>query len=533
MEPIDYSGAFANIQSPAQAFTQGLQGGVALQQVQAEQAQQQAAFAQKQQMQADLAALSANPTPQAIAAASLKYPQLSEQFKRSLDMLTPEQQKAKIAAAAPVHAAALSGEYGVAAKQLREHADALQNSGNDQEAQQTRAMADLVEQHPETATVTTGMLLASAMGPDKYAASFKDIGAETRATAAEPTELRKKAADAGTAEADLTAKNLSIVAQKAGALAKPGVKPEQAATMFRSLAAQGVIPKADLQGYIDGIPTDPTALPDYLRQVQASGMKADDQMKFTTPDANSQLQSETTKRGQDITANTAAARLKFDKDQADAADAPDNTPDNEKKLWVHQYVAGNGSVPRSAPASVRNHIGTWAAQMGITPADLSSGSAQAKFDQASAVTSGHRAGSMASVEATMPALTANARDLSHQLDQGKFVPLNQLVQMANDKISDPKLTAFKIAHQAVVSEYQQVISRGGTNVTALREAMHVLNSAKSAEAYDAALNQVDKEVAINVAGTKGVRAGLGGAHGASAAPPATPAIPAGWSVREH
>jgi hypothetical protein len=228
VSPEDYSGAFANIQPPAQAFMQGLQGGAALQQVQAEQAQQQAASARKQQMQSDLAALSMNPSAQSIAEASLKYPELSEPFKRSLDMLTPAQQQAKINAAGPVHAAALAGEYGVAAKQLREHADALQNSGQEQEAKQTRAMADMIEQHPETATTTTGMLLAAAMGPEKYAAAFKDIGAEDRAAAEAPSDLAKKRADASTAQADATTKKLAIVAQKAGALAKPGVKPAQA-----------------------------------------------------------------------------------------------------------------------------------------------------------------------------------------------------------------------------------------------------------------------------------------------------------------
>jgi hypothetical protein len=218
MDPIDYSGAFANVQSPIQAFTQGLQGGAALQQVEAEQTQQAAAAAQRQQMQADLAALSANPTPDAIARASLKYPQLSEQFKRSLDMLTPEQQRAKIESAAPVHAAALAGEYGIAAQQLRDHAQALENSGNPQEAQQTRAMADLIEKHPETATVTTGMLLASAMGPDKYASAFKDIGTERRADQMQPAEVRKANADATGAEADAVTKGVTAKYADQGAL---------------------------------------------------------------------------------------------------------------------------------------------------------------------------------------------------------------------------------------------------------------------------------------------------------------------------
>lgn len=520
MDPINYDGALANVQSPVQAFTQGLQGGLALQQVQQAQVQQQAALARQQSFQADVAALGAAPTAAGIAQLSIKYPEHSEDFKRSLDMLTPAQQQAKIDAAGPVHAAVLAGEYGIAAKQLREHADALQNSGQEQEAKQTRAMADMVEQHPETAKLTTGMLLASAMGPERYTKAFGDIGTEDRTAEQAPAALRTANAKAGAEEADATAKNLGIVAQQAGALAKPGIKPVQAITMFKSLEARGIIPKGGAQGYIDGIPADPKALPDYMKQVQASGMKADDQMKFTTPTAGETLQASTSRYATDSAARTAGARLAFDKDQAAATDAPDTTPDKEKALWVHKYVAGNGEVPRSAPAAVRAHIGTWAAEMGITPADLSSGAAQAKFDMAAAGTSGHRAGGMASVEATMPALTANAMALSSKLDQGKFVPLNKLVQMADDKISDPTLAAFKVAHMAVVSEYQQVIGRGGTNVTALKEAMHVLNSATSREAYDAALSQVNKEVAINVAGTKAVRAGLGGRHDAAGAAPA-------------
>lgn len=220
MNPLDYSGAFADIPSPIQAFTQGLQGGAAVQQIDAQQQAVAAAQQQQASMRADLAALSQNATPQAIAAMSIKYPQLSEQFKRSFDMLAPEQQQAKLASAVPVHAAVLAGEYGVAAKQLREHATALENSGNAQEAQQTRAMADLIEQHPETAKLTTGALLAQAMGPDKYAAAFSGIGAEGRAAEQAPSDLAKKQADAKKAAAEATVAAGTVPAL----LAKPTIE---------------------------------------------------------------------------------------------------------------------------------------------------------------------------------------------------------------------------------------------------------------------------------------------------------------------
>jgi hypothetical protein len=274
----------------------------------------------------------------------------------------------------------------------------------------------------------------------------------------------------------------------------------------------------------------PQSFAQWKTQAMQGGQSVTEQLKQQLETAkqadqvrNNQAQIETQRRGQDITARTANSRLAFDKEQATAESAPDTTTQREKELWLHTYTANNGQMPRSAPPAVRKYIGTWAAEMGITPNDLSSGAAKSKFDQAMAVTAGHRGGAMASVEATMPALVENAQDLSHKLGQGKFVPLNKLAQMSNENISDPTLAAFKVAHMAVVSEYQQVISRGGTNVTALNEAMHVLNGARSVEAYDSAMNMVKKEVAINVAGAKAVRAGIGSDnHGAvPAAAPAT------------
>jgi hypothetical protein len=119
------------------------------------------------------------------------------------------------------------------------------------------------------------------------------LGVEDRAAAQAPADLRLANAKAGEAEADVIEKNQGIIAQNAGALAKPGVKPTQVQTMFRTMKTRGVITQEQMQEYIDGIPTDPKALPDYLRQVQASGMTAAEQTKYTTPDANARLSADT------------------------------------------------------------------------------------------------------------------------------------------------------------------------------------------------------------------------------------------------
>lgn len=209
--PLDYSAAFAGggQGSPYGAFLDSFKGFSAVRQAGLQQDQQELALQQQRQMQGDLLELSRNPTPQSIAQMSLRYPQLSEQFKRSYDMLTPQQQQAKLSAAIPVYAAVQSGRMDIAAAKLRETAQAMENSGQADEAARTRAMADLVEQHPETAKVTTGLLLANVMGPEKFTETFGKLGAEGRAQELQPSAVREAEAKATGAEADATTKQVT------------------------------------------------------------------------------------------------------------------------------------------------------------------------------------------------------------------------------------------------------------------------------------------------------------------------------------
>lgn len=207
---------------------------------------------------------------------------------------------------------------------------------------------------------------------------------------------------------------------------------------------------------------------------------------------------------------TLASREKLSADKL-GAQHPDasNISQGEKDLAVQTWIMNTGGL-RGLSKTAQDNVLTWAAEKGIMPEDLAAGRAQAKFDQSSATTSGHRAGTLAVVEAAMPALVQNALRVSKDLDQGNFVPLNKLMQMAESNISDPKLAAFKVAHQALISEYQQVIAKGGANVFALKEAMHVLNGATSYDAYESALNQVLQEVKANTDASRKVRADMAG-----------------------
>jgi hypothetical protein len=227
--PIDYSGAFANTPDPTQAFTQGLQSGLVTQQGLLQQQMQRAQFGRLQQMQQATMQVAQNPTPQSIAQLSIAFPEMSENFKRSFDMLTPAQQLARVNQASQVYAAAQNGRPDIAAQLLREQAQAAQNSGDAQGAQHQLRMAEWAETHPKSFTGMAGAILAAAMGPDKFGQTFRDIGSETRDQGLYPSKLQESqaGADIKTAEAaaapakiaaDIADKN-SVISQRAGQLA--------------------------------------------------------------------------------------------------------------------------------------------------------------------------------------------------------------------------------------------------------------------------------------------------------------------------
>ncbi len=203
MEPINYTSAFADLPPPNAAFMQGVKDGAGIQQLQLQQQQAQLAVQQQAQMRADMATLSQNPTTEAIGKMSIKYPALSENLKRSVDMLDPVQKQAKLDHATQVYAALHNGQPDIAQKILTDQAAALRNSGDEQGAKHAETMASLIKAHPEFAQVNAGLNIAGVMG-DKFAAAFPAIGGEQRAQEQAAADLAKKVADAKKAGAEAT-----------------------------------------------------------------------------------------------------------------------------------------------------------------------------------------------------------------------------------------------------------------------------------------------------------------------------------------
>lgn len=218
-QPFDYS--LQGVPNPTQNLLQTIAAGQGIQQLKASQIaakQAEVNFKQQQQMQSDLAMLSQNPSPAAIAQMTVKYPALSEHFKRTYDMLGSEQQKARVDQASEVYAAMSSGDNDLAVSRLNSQAEAYKNSGMDKESKTLTDLAELIKLHPETARTSTALFLASAMGPEKFTDTFTKLQSEQREANLEPSKLSAAQSEARSAavKADFAQSDAAADLQKKG-----------------------------------------------------------------------------------------------------------------------------------------------------------------------------------------------------------------------------------------------------------------------------------------------------------------------------
>lgn len=164
-----------DVKSPFDSVLQGYQAGAAIRNDQQQQAQLQQQRDAQLQMQQDLAKLAANPTAHGIVQAGIKYPQLSEQLKRSYDAQSSEEQQASLGQASKVVSAISAGDTDLAKSILQETADAAKNSGDQKKYDGATALLKILELHPESALTTGAMYLAQGMGAKEFTAAYGGI----------------------------------------------------------------------------------------------------------------------------------------------------------------------------------------------------------------------------------------------------------------------------------------------------------------------------------------------------------------------
>lgn len=212
-QPIDYS---LDVQTPFQSALQGYQGGAAIRNDMQQQEQQRLTAQSQQQMQADLTAASQD--HRLLPGVMVKYPQLADKLKHGWDVLSGEQQRNTLGQATEVYAALKSGRPDVAINLLKEQAQAMRNGGDEQGAKRLGDMALWAETDPQSMMDSTALRIAALPGGDKVIEGVGKLGAEGRAAAKAPAELRKAEAEATGAEAEAATKGVTAKYAERGAL---------------------------------------------------------------------------------------------------------------------------------------------------------------------------------------------------------------------------------------------------------------------------------------------------------------------------
>ena len=536
-DPYDYTSAFANLPAPGASFLQGIQNGAALTDLQTQQKQKQIALAQQQRQQQVIQSLASNPNASAddYAKAAILVPELTAQFKQAWDTKSAAQQQNQLNQMVQWSSAIQSGQPKIASDGMRAQADAIENTvgAPTPESKALRAKADQVDANPNAANFILKSMIAANPKGKAAIDGIVALGQEQRASDLAPAAVRKANADAGTAESDNTLKNLGIVAQKAGALAKTGVKPTQAEAMFRTLAAQGVIPKDDLQGYIDGIPADPKAVPDYLAGIRDMGIKPEEQKKFTTPDANAKLQSDTSIKTTGMNnATQLAVQEAINKRQEDKGDTEPTLDADTLTTMAQQYLAGDKSVMQNLGRGAQGAANIVALRQAITKeakaAGMTGPQIAAKMADYQGLTAGMR--TSANISARVENAISEAKELAplaieagRQVSRSGFLPFGKAQVMFDTQTNDPALKKFATANNGLVSAYAGAMARGQKpTVSDYDHARQILSAAQSQSAYEATVNQMFAEMAAASRAPQNVREHLrgqigGGAHAAPSA----------------
>jgi hypothetical protein len=286
MDPINYLAMV-----PQQDFLRDIQGGLQLgagfqeaQQLRDARdlalQQKQVAMQRQQQYQSDVSAALAAPRDQQaqlFSALALRNPDQYEAITKSWGAMSAEQQKSELRDTLTIASALHADRPDLALSQIDERITAAKNSN--QPTQDLEALRGLVEKDPKAAYGQVLHIASVLPGGKDVLANLQSIGKEQRDAAEADVTVAGK-------QADNAQKSLGIVGQTLGSLQGKSAKPAQAYTAIKSLQSRGLLSADEAAALRDSVPTDPKALDAWFGQQRDAGIKADDQKKYTTPDAN-------------------------------------------------------------------------------------------------------------------------------------------------------------------------------------------------------------------------------------------------------
>lgn len=165
---------------------------------------QRIANEQALQKQQDFRATAEAPTYENVRKLMIQYPELSEQFKRSLDSLGDDRKQGLLSGAFSVSQALEKGNTDAALKLVDNAIEAAKNSGDAQIKFQLETTRDMIVANPNAALFALQGTLFGGMGGEKYAQARKALGEDQRASELQPALVEKGKADASEAQSKAT-----------------------------------------------------------------------------------------------------------------------------------------------------------------------------------------------------------------------------------------------------------------------------------------------------------------------------------------
>jgi hypothetical protein len=230
--------------------------------------------------------------------------------------------------------------------------------------------------------------------------------------------------------------------------------------------------------------------------------------------------------GSDTEANIDPKRLAFMVDQALKGDTT-----------VYQNL-GRGKQGAANLLALRGAVADEAQKRGMTGADLAAVNADYQGQKAGLRTSGTISARIENAAAEADQLAPLAIEAGRKVSRSGFLPFGRAQVLFNNQTNDPDMNRFATANIGLATAYAGAMARGGkATVSDNEHAREMLSTAKSQQAYEAIVDQMQQEIKAAKAAPQHVRDNLRGqisgkgGHGAAPAA-AAPAVPTGWSVQE-
>jgi hypothetical protein len=207
-EPYNY---MLNVPDPTQSVVSGVQRGIELAALMDERKLRQAKIEKQKRLENAISSLGDNPTVEQIGAIMRNNPDISGEFTTLYNALSESEQQERLGQAQRSYAATLQGRPDIAAQILNEAAVAYENAGRANDAKAMRDQAALVEADPNFSKTVSGLFLASAMGPEKFAQSFSNF--ESARVSSEQARVAEGTSGAQIAKAKADADKAAVQAR--------------------------------------------------------------------------------------------------------------------------------------------------------------------------------------------------------------------------------------------------------------------------------------------------------------------------------